>query len=88
MTPTNQIEPRSKLNGKNPFQAGLSSTWMNLFLGNLRRQVDVGYCTVVMRNGSLVLKGNLELGSISGAMAEPWALKMAFSLARQLNLEH
>ena len=61
---------------------------MNLFLGNLRRQVDVGYCTVVMRNGSLVLKGNLELGSISGTMAELWALKMAFSLARQLNLEN
>ena len=88
MTPTNQIEPRSKLNGKNPFQVGLSSTWMNLFLGNLRRQVDVGYCTVVMRNGSLVLKGNLELGSISGTMAEPWALKMAFSLVRKLNLEN
>ena len=50
--------------------------------------MDVGYCTVVMRNGSLVLKGNLELGSISGTMAEPWALKMAFSLARQLNLEN
>ena len=88
MTPTNQIEPRSKLNGKNPFQAGLSSTWMNLFLGNLRRQVDVGYCTVVMRNGSLVLKGNLELGSVSGTMAELWALKMAFSLVRKLNLEN
>lgn len=49
ITPTNQIEPRSKLNGKNPFQTGLSSTRRNLFLGNLRRQVDVGYCTVVIR---------------------------------------
>lgn len=78
ITPTNQIEPRSKLNGKNPFQTGLSSTRRNLFLGNLRRQVDVGYCTVVIR----------ELGSISSTMAKLWTLKMAFSLARQLNLEN
>ena len=31
---------------------------------------------------------NLELGSISSTMAKLWTLKMAFSLARQLNLEN
>ena len=87
ITPTNQIEPRSKLNGKNPFQAGLSSKRMNLF--NFGKPKKAGGRRVLhSSNEEWISSFERKLGSISSTMAKLWALKMAFSLARQLNLEN